>query len=66
MTDEVQPNVEESDLEMESVAVDDDHDDAQVVRKMSMEDFRDKLVTHFDIAFQRKEIQWPKRNKKKN
>ncbi|KAG7362100.1 DDE superfamily endonuclease [Nitzschia inconspicua] len=32
---------------------------AIIVRKLSMQQFRERLVVHFDIAFKRKEIQWP-------
>lgn len=46
---------------------DNDNDDAQmsckVVKKLSLNYFRSKLIKHFNIAFQRNEIQWPgKRN----
>jgi len=40
-------------------------DGSIVVHKLSREAFRKKLITHFDIAFQRREIQWPRRNKSK-
>jgi hypothetical protein len=30
------------------------------VRKMSMSQFREKLIDHFNICFQRKELAWPK------
>ncbi|KAG7349035.1 DDE superfamily endonuclease [Nitzschia inconspicua] len=33
---------------------------AIIVRKLSMQQFRERLVVHFDIAFKRKEIQWPR------
>lgn len=33
------------------------------VRKLSMEDFRDRLVEHFDITFQMHQIVWPTRLK---
>jgi hypothetical protein len=36
-------------------------DDIQVVRNLSLNYFRSKLVTHFDIAFKRREVVWPKR-----
>ncbi|KAG7341033.1 hypothetical protein IV203_022984 [Nitzschia inconspicua] len=32
---------------------------AIIVRKLSMKQFRERLIVHFDIAFKRKEIQWP-------
>lgn len=35
----------------------------QSIRRMSMKQFRSKLVEHFDIAFRRREIVWPVRNK---
>jgi hypothetical protein len=45
----------------------DDADEAEsvrVVKDLSLEFFRSKLIRHFDIAFQRNEIQWPgKRNR---
>jgi len=35
------------------------------VRQMSLQKFRDKLTTHFNIAFEKKEIEWPRRSSKK-
>jgi hypothetical protein len=36
----------------------------KVVRNLSLNNFRSKLIKHFDIAFQRNEIEWPgKRNR---
>ena len=45
---------------------DDEHPDVPadhvfVVRELSLRTFRSRLVTHFDIAFQRNEIKWPRR-----
>jgi hypothetical protein len=37
------------------------NDEAVVVRNLSMKQFRQRLVTHFDIAFQQREIRWPSR-----
>ncbi|KAG7363898.1 hypothetical protein IV203_037100 [Nitzschia inconspicua] len=37
-----------------------DEDGAIIVRHMDMTDFRQRLITHFDIAFKKKEIIWPK------
>jgi hypothetical protein len=35
----------------------------KVVKKLSLNYFRSKLIKHFDIAFQRNKIKWPgKRN----
>jgi hypothetical protein len=34
---------------------------AEVVHNLSMKQFREWLVTHFDIAFQHREIHWPSR-----
>jgi hypothetical protein len=31
-----------------------------IVRKLSMKQFRERLIRHFEIAFKKKEIQWPK------
>jgi hypothetical protein len=39
-----------------------DETGARVVRHLSLDCFRGKLVKHFDILFQRKELQWPSRN----
>ena len=36
-------------------------DGIQQVRQLSLAIFRGKLVTHFDIAFQRNEVAWPTR-----
>ncbi len=33
----------------------------KVVRSMSLAEFRSKLVTHFNIAYERKEVVWPRR-----
>ena len=33
------------------------------VRHIPFESFRQRLVTHFDIAFQKGEVRWPERNK---
>jgi hypothetical protein len=41
----------------------DDRNGFILVRQMTFETFRSKLVTHFDIAFKRREIKWPKRNR---
>lgn len=32
-----------------------------LVRNLKLHDFRQKLVTHFDIAFKKNELQWPRR-----
>ncbi|KAG7354898.1 hypothetical protein IV203_004254 [Nitzschia inconspicua] len=37
-----------------------DEDGAIIVRQSNMTDFRQRLITHFDIAFKKKEIIWPK------
>ena len=34
-------------------------DSIQEVRKLSLSEFRARLVCHFDIAYKRNEIQWP-------
>jgi hypothetical protein len=34
------------------------------IRKLSLQTFRSKLVTHFDIAYKKGEIIWPKRNRR--
>ena len=31
------------------------------VRNLKLHDFRQKLVTHFDIAFEKNELLWPRR-----
>ena len=36
------------------------NDGAIIVRKLSMHQFRERLIRHFEIAFMKKEIQWPK------
>ena len=47
----------------ESIAVDVDNsrDDNQVelVRKLSLAEFRQRLIIHFDIAYHREEVRWP-------
>lgn len=39
-----------------------DNDGALIVRHLSFDYFRSKLVNHFDIAFKKREVKWPKRN----
>ena len=56
-----------TDQQQQQLAVDNntaetDSEGCIIVRKMSLQAFRNKLITHFNIAFQRKEIKWPKRN----
>ena len=34
------------------------------IRSLSLEYFRKKLITHFNIAYKKKEVQWPRRLKK--
>ena len=36
------------------------------VRNMSLRNFRQKLIIHFNIMFQNNELKWPKRNKLRN
>ena len=38
-----------------------DADGKVIVRKMSLELFRSKLIRHFGICFKKKELVWPKR-----
>lgn len=33
------------------------------VRRMTLDQFRSKLVNHFDIASTKKEVKWPVRNR---
>lgn len=60
--------IEEEDTAEEDTAGEDTAGDAteeqamKTVCQVSFEHFRTKLVNHFDIAFQRRELQWPKRN----
>ena len=37
----------------------------RVVKDLTLEYFRGRLVEHFDILFQKKQIVWPKRNKER-
>ena len=41
----------------DSSAVDEDR--VQLVRKLSLDEFRKRLIYHFNIAFRRGEVQWP-------
>jgi hypothetical protein len=43
-----------------------DTDGAIIVRHLSFDYFRSKLVNHFDIAFNKREVKWPKQIKEKN
>jgi hypothetical protein len=40
-----------------------ERDNAIIVRNLSFQTFRNKLVTHFDIAYKKGEIKWPTRNR---
>jgi hypothetical protein len=59
----IEEEADEEDNEEEvfqgSVVVD-EASKAIVVRKMSMLQYRQRLVTHFDICFKKKELHWPK------
>jgi len=33
-----------------------------VVKSLTLQDFKRRLIRHFDIAFKKREVQWPKRN----
>jgi hypothetical protein len=39
-----------------------DEDGRICIRDLTMKEFRNRLITHFDIAFKRREIEWPSRN----
>jgi hypothetical protein len=43
-----------------------DEDGVTNVRDLSLDYFRRKLITHFDIAFQRGEVIWPRRTGRPN
>ena len=45
--------------------VDNPNDALTRVNSLTLKEFQRRLVTHFNICFQKKEIQWPKRNRKK-
>jgi hypothetical protein len=53
----VEEDIEEEDLYEGTVV---EEDGAIVVRKMNMSQFRQRLIEHFDICFQRKELAWPR------
>ena len=55
---------EDSEDEEEFKGSIEEEEGAIVVRKMSMTDFRKRLIDHFDICFQRKEIAWPSQRMK--
>ena len=42
----------------------DDHvdDRIELVRKLSLAEFRKRLIVHFDIAYHRGEVKWPTKN----
>jgi DDE superfamily endonuclease len=57
--------------EMSQQATDDDTstsilagspDHVQLVRKLSLAEFRKRLIVHFDIAYNRGEVKWPTKN----
>ena len=41
--------------------INDDDRNIQVVRKLSLHDFRQRLVVHFSIVVERNEVRWPRR-----
>jgi hypothetical protein len=51
--------VDDEDLKNKDIRTDDKG--VRVVRLLSQKFFRDRLVEHFDIMYQRDKIQWPKR-----
>jgi hypothetical protein len=58
--DAVGSEAEEEEEEIYQGSIIEEDDGAIVVRKMSMTQFREKLIDHFNICFQRKELAWPK------
>ena len=63
--DSYNPNIEDIDVdENNSVSSEKDSDGNIVVRKMPLQQFRSKLIRHFNIAFHKHELVWPKRIKK--
>ena len=45
-------------MDVQAVA---DEDASYNVKKLFLNDFRQRLIRHFNIAFQRDEIVWPRR-----
>jgi hypothetical protein len=58
--DEEEDHENEEEEVFQGAVVVDESSKAIVVRKMSMLQFRQRLVTHFDICFKKKELHWPK------
>ena len=41
-----------------------DENECIAVKDLSFDAYRNRLVSHFDIAFKKREVKWPKRNSK--
>ena len=52
--------VTEDDDDTSNILAGSDH--VQLVRKLSLDEFRKRLTVHFDIAYQRGEVKWPTKN----
>jgi len=52
--------VSEDDDNTSTILAGSDH--VQLVRKLSLAEFRKRLIVHFDIAYQRGEVKWPTKN----
>ena len=62
-----------NDIERTMLATEESEDDVgyvevhdNIVRNMSLDQFKDKLIKHFNIVFMKKEIQWPDCNNNNN
>jgi hypothetical protein len=49
-------------VEEENINVDNNDDNSNLVYKMNCYEFRQKLIDHFNILFEKNEIKWPTRN----
>ena len=59
---EEENNVPEESLEMANEPAIQSGNTVLKVRELGLNYFRSKLVSHFDIAYKRGEVEWPKRN----
>ena len=60
VTFEAEQPLYEDEVQMSPATVQYAHNHVQPVRLLTLKDFRSRLVVHFDIAYQRNEICWPR------
>ena len=53
---------DEDNEEDDTVPISCDNDGYIKLQDLTMNQFRNRLITHFNIAFRQNQLQWPKRN----